>query len=131
MKQKTLFLLTAVATLFLTIAAFAYNQSTSPIVTERSSCCKNSDSCPMKSKMKHDGSADHNKKDHADKDTHSCCGDSCSMKAKEGKSNEAKDCCGDSCPMKKKEGSAEVSATDGKSCCNDCACCKGKSDTEV
>lgn len=135
MKKRTLFLLTTLATLIFAIAAFAYNQSTSQVVTESSSCCKNSDSCPMKSKMKHDGHAEHKDGDHAKKEGHNCCGDSCPMKAKDGQSGEAKGCCGDSCPMKKKDGAATtVSATaasDSKGCCDDCACCKGKADTSV
>ena len=37
-------------------------------------------------------------------------------------------CCkGDSCPMKKGDGAAK--AEDGKSCCDNCDCCKGKTDS--
>ena len=60
------------------------------------------------------------------------------MKGEHGKSGEhhangeAHNCCGDSCPMKKKDAqAASAAADDGKSCCDNCECCKGKAKTET
>jgi hypothetical protein len=113
-------------------------------------CC--GDSCPMKAaKGEHKMAADHK----AAGEGHTCCGDSCPMKAAKGEHKMGADhqmmageqktgadnkaataehkCCGDSCPMKKKDGETKVSAAsasdEGKSCCDNCECCKGKAKT--
>lgn len=138
MKKRILAIFTIVAVFGLAIAAFAYTQTTANTAAS-ASCCK--DSCPMKKK---DGDhAEHGRehgKDHAKGEGHKCCGDSCPMKGEHGKSGEhhaageAHNCCGDSCPMKKKDGQATATAVsaseDGKSCCDNCECCKGKATTE-
>ena len=122
MKKRSLFAFAVMAVLSLAIAAFAYGGLATGSVDNKASCCKK-DSCPM---MKHDDKSG----EHA-KGEHKCCGDSCPMKSKDGTAtaeNHKCDCCGDSCPMKKKDGTATaVSATEeGKSCCDNCDCCKGK-----
>ena len=102
MKKKILFAFAILAVLSLAIAAFAYGGIAVTNVGDKASCCKK-DSCPMKSG------------DHAKMEGH--------------------DCCGDSCPMKKKEGASTaiaVSASDdGKSCCDNCDCCKAKEKTDT
>ena len=131
MKKKIIAIFAIVAVFGLAIAAYAYTQTTTR-TTASASCCK--DSCPMKNK-----GGDHGK-DHAKGEGHDCCGDSCPMKGEHGKSGdhskmEGHNCCGDSCPMKKKDGTATataVSATEGgKSCCDNCDCCKGKAKKET
>ena len=129
MKKKILFAFAILTVLSLAIAAFAYGNLAVSSVNDKASCCKK-DSCPMM--MKHDehGSGEHPKGEHK------CCGDSCPMKSKDGNAtaeNHKCDCCGDSCPMKKKDGTtATVSATnDGKSCCDNCDCCKAKAKTDT
>ena len=139
MKKRTIATLVVLVLFALTIAAFAYTNS-SNVVAGKACCCKSGDSCPMKSKddkggehakmsccAKHDGDAK--------AEGHSCCGDSCPMKKGEKSStavaasadgHDCCGCCGDSCPMKKKEGAAATSATGDKSCCDDCDCCKDK-----
>ena len=139
MKKRILAIFTIFAVFGLAIAAYAYTQ-TSVGTAASASCCK--DSCPMKNKGG-DNHAEHGK-DHAKGEGHSCCcsGDSCPMKGEHGKSGEhnangqAHNCCGDSCPMKKKEGDPKattaVAATeDGKRCCDNCECCKGKAKTDT
>ena len=119
MKRKIIGLLVIVALFAFAIAAYAY--STGGTTTTAASCCckKDGDSCPMKSKGGHDSAkGEHGKA--------SCCAKHASDDATaEGKHN----CCGDSCPMKKGETATAGSATDGKSCCDGCDCCKGKSET--
>lgn len=125
--KKRILAIFAIAALFtFAIAAYAYTQTSNTAATAAASCCCKGDSCPMK--------GEHGK-DHAKGEGHNCCGDSCPMKGEHGKSGdhakmEGHNCCGDSCPMKKKDGEAKgtaVSATeDGKSCCDNCDCCKDK-----
>lgn len=105
MKRKIIGLLAIVALFALAIAAYAYT-SVNTAVTNASCCCskKEGDSCPMKKKGHDAQNGEHAKTE----GEHSCCG-----------------CCGDSCPMKKGV-TAVLSVTDGKSCCDDCDCCKGK-----
>jgi len=126
MKKKILFAFAILAVLSMAIAAFAYGGIAVTNVGDKASCCKK-DSCPMKSK-------DHNSGEQA-KGEHNCCGDSCPMKSGDHAKMEGHDCCGDSCPMKKKEGAATgtaVSASDdGKSCCDNCDCCKTKEKTDT
>jgi len=124
MKKRIIATFAILALFALAIAAFAYTKSNS-VESTKSCCCKKADdSCPMKSKGHDNKSGEHEmsccKKhgedhakgtDHAKTEGHSSC-----------------DCCGDSCPMKKKDGAAAVS-TDGKSCCDDCECCKDKAKT--
>ena len=126
--KKRIILLVAIAVVFgLTIAAYAYTRGTTTVSTAACCCKKDAESCPMKGKddkSDHAGMScckkhgdDHAKGgDHSKAEGHSCCG-----------------CCGDSCPMKKGEGKATtVSASaDGKSCCDNCECCKGKTKTSV
>ena len=106
------------AMLGLAIAAYAYSQNTSAVPTASASCCKKSDSCPMKGSMNHGDAGGEQAK-------MSCC-------KKHGEHTKADgstaDCCGDSCPMK--SGDAAHTA-DGKNCCDDCVCCndKAKSDS--
>jgi hypothetical protein len=133
MKKRILAIFAIVAVFGLAIAAFAYTRTNVTAIASASCCCK--DSCPMKNKDGEHG------KDHAKGEGHNCCGgDSCPMKGEHGKSGdhtkmEGHDCCGDSCPMKKKDGTATataVSATEeGKSCCDNCDCCKGKAKKET
>lgn len=118
MKKKLVATLSILAVFAFAIAAYAYTQNTAPAAVT-ASCCKSKDSCPMKMKG-HEGSGEHAKKD--------CC-------CKDGQHAEGKacDCCGDSCPMKKGEGVASTSAAsaEGKDCCDNCDCCKGKKETSV
>lgn len=120
MKKRIIAAFAIIALFALAIAAYAYTAST-PATTAKSCCCKNEGSCPMKA-MNHDAQGEHakmscpmHKGDQAKSGTDGCCG-----------------CCGDSCPMKK-EGAAATSGatTEGKSCCDDCACCKGKTESAV
>ena len=134
MKKRILAIFTIIAVFGLAIAAFAYTQ-TSTSTTASASCCK--DSCPMKNM---DGNHAEHGKDHAKGEGHKG-GDSCPMKGDHAKGGEhhakgdAHNCCGDSCPMKKKDGQATATAAsateDGKSCCDNCECCKGKAKTET
>ena len=107
MKKRLLFAFAILAVMSLAIAAFAYGGMSVSSVDDKMSCCKK-DSCPMKGE-------DHKSGDHAKMKGH--------------------DCCGDSCPMKKKDGAATataVSASDeGKSCCDDCDCCKANAMTDT
>lgn len=129
MKKRIIASLAILAVFGLVIATYAYNQ-TANTKSAKASCCKKSDSCPMKAKMSHEKTSEHAGKscpmkdraeheksgDHAKTEGHSC------------------DCCGDSCPMKK-DGEAKAtaaSATDeGKNCCDNCDCCKDKTETSV
>jgi hypothetical protein len=130
MKKRFLAIFAIVAVLGLAIAAYAYTQ-TAANVAATASCC--GDSCPMKGKNEH--GKDHTKGE----GNHNCCGDSCPMKGEHGKSGdhnanaEKHSCCGDSCPMKKKDGEAKATAVsaseEGKGCCDNCDCCKGKAKT--
>lgn len=135
MKRRVLAIFTIFAIFGLAIAAYAFTQTTTS-TTASASCCK--DSCPMKKK---DGDHAEHGKDHAKGEGHKCCGDSCPMKGDHAKggehhaTGEAHNCCGDSCPMKKKDGQATAaaasSAEDGKGCCDNCDCCKGKAKKEA
>lgn len=119
MKKKFLALFTVVALFSLAIAAYAYTTNTTSAASTAASCCNKSDSCPMKGKSEHGEKGG----DHA---TMSCCkkhGGDHSQKAK----GASCDCCGDSCPMKK--GDRAAKAEEGKSCCDNCECCKGKTDS--
>jgi hypothetical protein len=125
MKKKIIAAFAIFAVLGLAIAAYAYTQTTySP--TAKASCCCKGDSCPMKAKMGHEKTGKHDETScpmetqtasMASADGHNCC---C-------------DCCGDSCPMKKKNGEAKATTVsyseEGKDCCDDCDCCKGKHET--
>lgn len=105
MKKKIVALMAIVAVFGLAIAAYAYTQTTTNDNQANASCCKKSDSCPMKN----------HGAEHAKKEGRSCC-----------------DCCGDSCPMKKEGSAAVVTAStsdDKKDCCDSCDCCKGKHET--
>lgn len=119
MKKRIIASLAILAVFGLAIATYAYNQASSTTAA-KASCCKSGDSCPMKAKMGHAMAGEK-------------AGESCPMKAQTasmtavGEHNSC-DCCGDSCPMKKGEGTAAV-ATEGKDCCDNCDCCKGKSET--
>ena len=125
MRKKIIASLAIFALFTLAIAAYAYT-STTPATTAAASCCKkDGDSCPMKGKA-HDDKGEHAKmsccqkhgEDHAKGDQHAKAeGHSCCAR------------CIDSCPMKK-DGATAVSS-DGKSCCDDCECCKGKKDTST
>ena len=121
MKKKILFAFAIMAVLSLAIAAFAYGNLAVSGVDDKASCCKK-DSCPMM--MKHD---EHKSSEHA-KGEHNCCGDSCPMKSGDHAKMEGHKCCGDSCPMKKKDGTATAVSVpeEGKSCCDNCDCCKAK-----
>ena len=153
MKKRTIATLVVLALFALTMVAVAYTR-TSNVVVDKSCCCKSGDSCPMKAKGHDDKKGEHAKmsccakhgddhakgEDHAKAEGHSCCGDSCPMKKKDGATatgasatadHSCCGCCGDSCPMKKKEGTTATSATDEKSCCDDCACCKDKEKTKT
>ena len=103
MKRKIILAISVLVVLGLSIAAFAFTNSTVLSKTATSCCCCSGDSCPMK------------KKDASGKETASCC-DNC-------------DCCkGDSCPMKKKGEKVSAlidnsgTATADKAGC-DCPCC--------
>ena len=117
MKKRTIATLVVFALFALTIAAFAYTKTNS-VVANKACCCKSADSCPMKSKGHEEKGGEHAKM--------SCCKKHGDDHAKGGEH----DCCGDSCPMKKKDGAASAAA-DGKSCCDDCDCCKEKTKTSV
>jgi hypothetical protein len=121
MKKKLIAALSIFAVFAFAIAAFAYTQSTNTLA-DKPSCCKSKDSCPMKAKG-HDGHGSNG--EHAKMD---CC------KKHDGQHAEgaACDCCGNSCTMKKGEGtSAATASAEGKDCCDDCDCCKGKKETSV
>jgi hypothetical protein len=125
MKKKIIALAAIFAVFGLAVAAYAYTQTTSS-QTAKASCCKKGDSCPMKAKTGHAKTGEHDK-------------DSCPMKTQTASSISTDehgcccDCCGDSCPMKKKNGEAKATAVshseEGKDCCDDCDCCKGKHET--
>ena len=117
MKKRTIATLVVFALFALTIAAFAYTR-TNEVASGKSCCCKSEGSCPMKSKGHDDKGGEHAKM--------SCCKKHGDDHAKA----EGHECCGDSCPMKK-EGTATAASADGKSCCDDCDCCKGKDKTSV
>lgn len=121
MKKRIIASLAILAVFGLAIVTYAYNQAPSS-ATAKASCCKKSDSCPMKSGNKDAG-------EHA--------GKSCPMKNHSGEHAKAEghtscDCCGDSCPLKKDGGAAATAASateTGKDCCDCCDCCRGKSET--
>ena len=135
MKKRFLAVFAIMAIFSLAIAAFAY-VNTSTTTAASADCC--GDSCPMKKK---DGNHAEHGKDHAKGEGHNCCGDSCPMKGEHDKAGgdhakmEGHSCCGDSCPMKKKDGEAKTTAAsasdEGKSCCDNCPCCKDKAKTET
>ena len=120
MKKKFLTLFAVVALLSLGIAAYAYTQNPTATSAAASSCCKGKDSCPMKGKSDHGEGGEHAKmsccKKHGGDQANKAEGASC-------------DCCGDSCPMKKGDGTAK--AEEGKSCCDNCDCCKDKAKSET
>ena len=125
MKKRIIASLAIIALFGLAIAAYAYTQ-TSTVATTTSSCCKKDGaSCPMKGKG-HDDKGEHGKM--------SCCKKHGDDHAKGGDHSKAEghscDCCGDSCPMKKKDG-VTAASSDGKSCCDDCECCKAKTEKPV
>ena len=122
MKKRIIACLAILALLCLAIAAYAYNRTIS-VSTEKASCCKKNDSCPMKGMAGHKESGEH-------------AGMSCCKKHDEKAKSEGHSCCtcrGDSCPMKKdgETKATTVSATEGRSCCDNCDCCKGRQDTAV
>ena len=119
MKKRFFAILSIAVVLVFAIAAFAYTQNTTAKSGDKPSCCKSTDSCPMKAKG-HDASGEHAKM--------SCCKKHDGDHAKH--EGAACDCCGDSCPMKRGERAATAgSATDeGKDCCDNCDCCKGKTE---
>ncbi len=110
MNKRSILAIAVMLVFGLSVAAFAYQQTTGTDRTAMSCCCCNGDSCPMK------------KKDASTGEKASCC-DDC-------------DCCkGDSCPMKKKgkkTGAAEmrihgiVVASSSETC--SCSCCDHKKD---
>ncbi|MEO7674476.1 MAG: hypothetical protein ABIU09_10430 [Pyrinomonadaceae bacterium] len=123
MKKRIIASLAILAVLGLAIAAYAYNQ-TKNTTGNTASCCKNSDSCPMKASMLPETAGEHT-------------GKSCPMKSKTASTTVAADhnccdCCGDSCPMKK-DGEVKATATstteNGTDCCDACDCCNGKEET--
>ena len=124
MKKRIIASLAILAVFALAIVTYAYNQTNTE--SAKASCCKKSDSCPMKAKMSHEKTGEH-------------AGKSCPMKTQTASMTAAGehsccDCCGDSCPMKKDGGAkaAAASATEeGKDCCDNCDCCKGKDETAV
>jgi hypothetical protein len=123
MKKKVLAMFAIVAMFALAIAAYAYTNTSVTLADDKPSCCAKKDSCPMKSKG-HDGKEGEHKmscckhgEDHAKGADHANC-----------------DCCGDSCPMKKGEApksTAVSTADDKKNCCDNCDCCKGKTEKTV
>jgi hypothetical protein len=115
MKKKIIATFAICALFALAMVAFAY-QTTNPATADKACCCKSADSCPMKSKGHDDKTAGHEM---------SCCKKHGEDHAKAG-DHASCDCCGDSCPMKKKDGAAASASTDGKSCCDNCDCCKGE-----
>ena len=119
MKKRTIATLVVLALFALTIAAFAYTK-TNNVVAGKACCCKSADSCPMKGKGHDDKNGEHAKM--------SCCAKHGDDHAKGGDHAKAEghECCGDSCSMKKKDGATATTATDNKSCCDDCDCCKEK-----
>lgn len=117
MKKKFLILFAVAALLSLALAAYAFTNNSPMVGPTAASCCKGKDSCPMKGKSEHNGGGDHAKM--------SCCKKHDGDHAK--KEGASCDCCGDSCPMKKGDGAAK--AEEGKSCCDNCDCCKGKADS--
>ncbi len=130
MKSKIIASFAILAVFGLAIATYAYTQ-TNTAKTDKASCCKNSNSCPMKAKISKAATAEHS-------------GDSCPMKAQmagttvSGENNCCDSCsgacCGDSCPMKK-GGDAQATAISvtetGKDCCDNCDCCAGKNESAV
>jgi hypothetical protein len=135
MKKRILAVFAILAVFGLTIAAYAYTQTSTATIAASASCCK--DSCPMKNK---DGNHAEHGKDHAKGEGHSCCcsGGSCPMKGEHCKGGdhakmEGHNCCGDSCPMKRKDGQAAAASgsEEGKGCCDNCDCCKGRAKKET
>lgn len=106
MKKKLIASLSIIAVFAFAIAAYALTQNTSP--TTPPSCCKSTDSCPIKANTAKVG-------EHAKSD---CCNDGCNC------------CKGGSCPMKKGEKATKASsageAEAEKKCCNTCDCCASK-----
>ena len=116
MKKRIIATFAVLAIFALAIAAYAYTNTNSNVAADKHSCCAKKDSCPMKAKGHEGKEGDHKM---------SCCKHGNNHAKEEGHS-----CCGDSCPMKKKDG-ATAAASDGKSCCEDCECCKGKHEPKV
>ena len=120
MKKKLIAALSIFAVFAFAIAAFAYTK-TSNTLADKPSCCKSKGSCPMKAKGDdgHESNGEHAKM--------SCCKKHDGLQAEK----KACDCCGDSCPMKKGEGTSAAASAEGKDCCDNCDCCKGKKETSV
>ena len=116
MIRKFLMLFAVAAMFSLAIAAYAYTQNTPAAAGTAASCCKKSDSCPMKGKSDHEQGGEHAKM--------SCCKKHGGDHAKA--EGAGCDCCGDSCPMKNGDASAAGHHADGKNCCDNCDCCGGK-----